>query len=76
MDQDGDALKAYWSKELNVPLERFKYIAYDRRTEGRKTYDHYKGACLISCGNIAIQRKLIYLYNLFCDKVAELNMGT
>jgi hypothetical protein len=76
MDQDGHELKKYWSKQLGLPLERFKNVFYDRRTEGRRTYDDYKGVCLISCGNIAIQRKLIYLYNLFCDKVAELDSGT
>ncbi len=76
MDQNGEELKSYWSKELKVPLKQFKYVAYDHRTEGKPTYSHYKGVCLIACGNIAIQRKLIYLYNLFCDKVAELDSGT
>ena len=75
MDQNGYELKKYWSRELGVPLSQFKYVAYDRRTEGKKTYSHYKGVCLIACGNIAIQRKLIYLYNLFCDRVDRLDVG-
>lgn len=75
MDQDADELKAYWSNQLGIPLERFKYAAFDKRTAGKATYDHYKGVCVLAVGNIAIQRKLIYLYNLFCDKVAALDVG-
>jgi hypothetical protein len=74
-DQDGEAMKLYWSKELGIPLDRFRHIAYDQRTSGRPTYDHYKGVCVITCKSVAIQRKLTYLYNLFCDKVTELNLG-
>lgn len=75
MDQDANVLKQYWSNELKLPIERFKYVAFDKRSSGKPTYDHYHGVCVVSCGNIAIQRKLMYLYNLFCDKVAELNAG-
>lgn len=76
MDQDTNTLKEYWSQELSIPLDRFKYVAYDKRSEGRPTYEHYKGVCVINCGNVAIQRKLIYLYKLFCEKIAELDTGT
>jgi hypothetical protein len=75
MDQNADELKKYWSQELGIPLERFKYVAYDKRSTGKPTYDHYKGVCVIACGNVAIQRKMIYLYNLFCDKVATQDLG-
>lgn len=75
MDQSSDKLKKYWAQELNVPLGRFKYAAFDRRSEGKPTYEHYKGVCVLNCGQIAIQRKLLYLYNLFCEKVAEQNVG-
>lgn len=71
-DQDPSELKKHWSKTLNIPLENFRYCAIDKRTEGRKTYDTYKGVCVIYCGDIAIQRKLIYLYTKFCDKVSKL----
>lgn len=73
MDQDADEMKKYWSNELGVPIERFKYVAFDKRTSGKPTYSHYKGVCVITCGDIAVQRKLTYLYNLFCDKVALLD---
>lgn len=75
MDQDADELKAHWSGQLGVPIERFKYVAFDKRSEGKPTYDHYKGVCVLTVGNIAIQRKLIYLYNLFCEKVAAMDVG-
>lgn len=75
MDQNGDKLKDYWSEQLSLPLTCFKYVAYDKRTTGEPTYDHYKVVCVITCGNIAIQRKLIFLYNLFCEKVTSLDMG-
>ncbi len=75
MDQNAEELKDYWSQQLGVPLERFRYVAFDKRSTGKPTYDHYKGVCVLNCGNIAIQRKLIYLYNLFCAKVAALDVG-
>jgi hypothetical protein len=75
MDQDGQKMKAYWALQLGVPLTSFKYVSYDKRSEGKATYDHYKGVCVISCGNIAIQRKLVYLYNLFCEKVTAGTVG-
>jgi hypothetical protein len=75
MDQNAEELKSYWSDELKIPLEQFKYAAYDKRSEGKPTYNHYKGVCVITCHRIAIQRKLIYLYNLFCERVAKLEMG-
>ena len=75
MDQKSHILKKYWSQTLGIPLERFKYVAFDKRSAGKPTYDSYKGVCVLTCGEIAIQRKLIYLYNLFCEKVAGLDVG-
>ncbi len=75
MDQDGEKLKEFWSGALGVPLECFKFVAYDKRSVGKATYEGYNGVCVVSCGNIAIQRKLMYLYNLFCEKVAVMSMG-
>src|SRR5258708_281485 len=67
MDQDPDAIKLFWSEKLGIPPENFTNAAFDKRSEGRKTYEYYKGVCVLHCGNVAIQRKLIYLYKLFCD---------
>ncbi len=75
MDQDGDESKKHWAKQLDLPITCFRYVAYDKRSKGKPTYDHYKGVCVISCKTIAIQRKLIFLYTLFCEKVTSLGAG-
>ena len=73
MDQDINKTKEYWSQQLNIPLDRFKSVSLDKSSTGKATYDSYKGVCVITCGNVAIQRKLTYLYALFCEKIiAEL----
>ena len=66
-DQNSMQMKKYWSQQLKVPIARFSYVSFDKRTKGQKTYPHYKGVCLIDCANIAIQRKLIYLSRKFCE---------
>jgi len=70
-DQDPEDLKRYWSRELGIHLERFKSVSFDKRTAGRPTYADYKGVCSISCGNIAVQRKLVYLSRMFCEMVVN-----
>lgn len=74
-DQSANEMKKYWSCELGIPIKNFTYVAFDQRTAGRPTYEHYKGVCVVKCGSIAIQRKLGYLYTIFCDKVNRLNLG-
>lgn len=74
-DQNPELAKQYWSKELALPYSCFRYTAIDQRSAGKATYDHYKGVCVLYCGGIAVQRKMIYLYNLFCDKVSQLDAG-
>jgi len=76
MDQKADDLKKYWAKELGLHHSQFTYVAFDKRSTGKATYAHYKGVCVLHCGNVAIQRKLIYLYTLFCEKIAALDLGT
>ena len=75
-DQDAEEMKSYWSSNLNIPISCFNGVSYDPRTSGRPTYPGYKGVCVIYCGNIAIQRKLFYLYNGFCERVEKVfNLG-
>jgi hypothetical protein len=76
-DQKPDQLKKYWARELGLPLGNFTGVSVDRRTAKTKTYKDYKGVCVVSCGSVAIQRKLVYLSKLYCEKVvAEIaNMG-
>jgi len=68
-DQNIKSMKKYWSKELDIPLDRFRKVSVDKRTVKTKTYSHYKGVCLINCGNVAIQRKLVYIARKFCERV-------
>ena len=70
-DQNPEKLKRFWSQELKLPMENFMYVHLDRRTIGSKTYPDYKGVCLISCGNVAIQRKLINISRGFCERVIK-----
>jgi len=74
-DQNIEEIKKYWSKTLKIPSSNFRFASKDARTLGSKTYSSYKGVCQVRCGNVAIQRKLIHLSNLFCKKVIEKYMG-
>jgi hypothetical protein len=68
-DQDAEVMKLYWSNELQIPVVNFTSVSFDKRTLNRPTYDSYKGVCVLRCGNIAIQRKLVYLSRRFCEKI-------
>lgn len=74
-DQDPEKMKRFWARTLKLPLSSFKRVYIDKRTEGSKTYPYYKGVCNIKCGNVAIQRKLVRISNLFCKKIIEDNSG-
>ncbi len=75
-DQNPEKIKRYWAKTLNLSLSNFKQINIDKRTKGTKTYSYYKGVCHLRCGNVAIQRRLINLANLFCEKIITKNQGS
>src|SRR3989344_1443279 len=64
-DQNPELVKKYWAKELKAPIHRFKLVSIEKRTAGKITYPHYKGVCVITCGNVAIQRKLVYISKKF-----------
>lgn len=68
-DQKSNTEKIYWSKALTLPQTCFKAVYVDKRTQGKKTYTSYHGVCIISYGDVAIQRKLMYLYQLYCREV-------
>jgi len=72
-DQDPVKIKRYWSRILELPLVNFKQVNIDKRTEGIVTYPYYKGVCNLRCGNVAIQRKLVNLANLYCEKIISKN---
>lgn len=72
-DQSGELLKKYWSRELKIPIKNFGACLVDKRTVKSKTYSHYKGVCVVRAGKVAIQRKLVFLSNRFCDKIINMD---
>lgn len=70
-DQNGDDMKSYWSKELDIPVENFKQVNFDKRTIDSKTYSNYHGVCSLRCANVAIKRKLINISRDFCERLIK-----
>lgn len=70
-DQNPERLKRYWSKKLNIPLGNFTSPSMDGRTVKSPTYSTYNGVCVVSCGNIALQRQLLHLSRKFCEKIVD-----
>lgn len=68
-DQSSTGMIKYWSEQLNIPIDRFWAIK-DKRIVKSKTYSTYKGVCVIRCGRIAIQRRLIFLSKEFCNIIS------
>ncbi|MFH1769895.1 MAG: hypothetical protein ABH833_04535 [Parcubacteria group bacterium] len=75
-DQNPERIRKYWSKKLKLPLKNFKNPIADKRTLGSKTYPYYKGVCNVRCGAVAIQRKLVYLSRIYCEKIANNKLGS
>jgi len=71
MDQDDEEMKSFWSVEIGVPVEHFRKTSYDKRTQGKPTYGSYKGVCIVNCGNVAIQRELVYLSRSYCEAMLQ-----
>ena len=70
-DQHSQHIKNYWAKELGLPLSNFRQVSKDKRTQGSKTYAHYKGVCNLRCGDISIKRRLLNIAQLFCEGVSS-----
>ncbi|MBI5003490.1 hypothetical protein HZC00_00130 [Candidatus Kaiserbacteria bacterium] len=70
-DQDPIALTRFWSRALGIPRANFLKPLIDKRTVGSPTFPHYKGVCAVSCGRVAIQRKLMYIATTFCESIAN-----
>lgn len=75
-DQNPERMKRFWAKELKLPFNNFGYVYLDKRTTGSETYPHYKGVCHVICGNVAIQRKLVYMSEIFCKKIVGKYLGS
>lgn len=68
-DQNPQAMRRYWARQLGLSVANFKHVSIDKRTIGTSTYSNYKGVCSVRCGGAAIQRRLIFLADLFCKQV-------
>lgn len=70
-DQSILKMKKFWSNELKIPISNFLSVSFDKRTIGKPTYKNYNGVCVLSYGNIAIQRKLVYLSKCYCENIIK-----
>jgi transcriptional regulator with XRE-family HTH domain len=68
-DQNEDKMKKFWSEEIGVPLDRFKYVIKDKRTVGKPTYPGYNGVCYVGGGGVEFQRRLMYLAKVLCERI-------
>jgi len=68
-DQNSEQQKEFWASKLQIPKEKIGYVSKDARTIGKPTRDNYPGVCQIRVGSIAIQRRLIALYNIYCYRI-------
>jgi len=59
-DQNENKLKNFWSKTLNIPKSKFLKTQFDKRTI-KKTYEHYKGVCVLIYYDMALQRRILYM---------------
>ncbi len=66
-DQNEKMLKKFWSKNLNISESKFTKTQFDKRTI-KKTYDSYKGVCVLYYHDLALQRRILYLG----DKLLEI----
>jgi len=72
-DQDEKILKDFWSKTLNIPTIKFLKTQFDKRTI-KKTYDHYKGVCVLIYYDMALERRILYLGDEIL-RIVNNNMG-
>lgn len=70
-DQDAEVEKKFWAKTLDLPLGNFRYVSFDKRTEGSETRPTYHGVCALRCANVAIQRKLLNISKGFSDYIIK-----
>lgn len=66
-DQDEKKLKSFWSKLLKIPENKFTKTQFDKRTV-KKTYEDYKGVCVVNYFDMALQRRIMFIG----DKLLEM----
>lgn len=71
-DQSVNKMVKYWSNELGLPTNVF-YTIKDKRLAKSKTYENYMGVCVVRCGKIALQRRIVCLSEEFCKEIVNLD---
>lgn len=59
-DQNENKLKLFWSTLLKIPECKFTKTQFDKRTV-KKTYDHYRGVCVVNYFDMALQRRILFI---------------
>jgi hypothetical protein len=67
-DQDSSNMIDHWSKVLDMNKDQFRAVN-DKRIAKSKTFTTYKGVCVIRGGGVRIQRRLLFISTLFCDRI-------
>lgn len=66
MNQNGEHLKRYWSRKLNIPLKNFENISYTKKTTVNR---EYKGTVKIKVHNIKL---FAIIQQMICKLTREL----
>ena len=66
-DQSDEELKKFWSNQLDIPVSQFIKTQFDKRTH-TKTYDYYKGVCVVHYYDMDLQRRILYIGNNLVEK--------
>ena len=69
-DQKVDKIIKYWSKQLNIPREKFSAVK-DKRIVKSKTYPNYHGVCVLRCAGMAVLRRIVHLGEEFSKMVVN-----
>lgn len=69
MDQDAEAEKSFWSKQLAIPEIYFRKPQFDKRTINSKTWVSYHGVCVVYCYDAKIEKRLTSLQSLLIKKI-------
>lgn len=68
-DQKPEIEILHWSQVLRIPRKNFSKPTHDARTVGKPTFPGYHGVCAVRCTPVAIQRRLMYIATMFCDRI-------
>jgi hypothetical protein len=69
-DQNENVAINFWSKELQISKEKFTFTK-DKRIAKSTTFPNYYGVCAVRYGRVAIQRRLMFLSQEFCNIISN-----